>query len=77
MTESLKLDEAARRIGEVEERMMFLERDVESLSEVVRAQHDELERRGLEIAALRSRIDKGSGGGVETGSLEEERPPHH
>lgn len=64
----------------LEERLLFLEHDLEELSRVVARQGLALERLEGEVRELRRGLPSGDLLGPETGpprTLEEERPPHH
>lgn len=62
-----------RRIEDLEVKLAFVEKHVSELDELVREMADAIVTLGRELAQVRAQLDVAS----ETGSLGDERPPHH
>ena len=70
------------RIVNLEEKVMYLERDVSDLDEVVRSMHDRIDRLVTELGAARGELQAmlaklDDAGPTTNADLENERPPHY
>ena len=69
-------------IVNLEEKVMYLERDVSDLDEVVRSMHDRIDRLVTELGAARGELQAmlaklDDAGPTTNADLENERPPHY
>jgi uncharacterized coiled-coil protein SlyX len=76
MTAAARDDPFESRLQALEERLMFYQRQVDELSEVVLGQRREVDQLRRELAQCRSQLERieSSGGGDD---LPHEKPPHY
>ena len=74
MTEASRADEVDERFQLLENKVLYQDRTIEELNEVVTRQQNQIDRLNADLERLRALLEGGGEGGVED---DDEPPPHY